>query len=144
MATYTENYNLIMPEENDFYNVENYNENFQMIDDVMATAENELSKLNDKIGTPDDNGNKTVFGLLNSGTSFIKSIQHIIRSTDDSNTVSINTVDPSKCIVIMERLQFPNTKNSSVTYDLEASIFTSTISADGYFASAGFWIIEFC
>ena len=62
MATYTENYNLTLPAENEYYNVEDFNENFETIDTMMAENESVSNEINEKIGTP-ENG-ETVFSLL--------------------------------------------------------------------------------
>lgn len=149
MATYTENYNLIMPEEADNYHVEDFNENFETIDTMMAENEAVSNEINEKIGIP-ENG-ETVFSLLkNSGGSVIKSIQRILYSYSSSNTSvskEINEVNPSKCIVIMERLlDSSSSGTANVNYTLNAT--TLDIShGSGTMSSnlrLGFWIIEFC
>ena len=148
MATYTENYNLTLPAENEYYNVEDFNENFETIDTMMAENEAVSNEINEKIGTP-ENG-ETVFSLLkNSGGSVIKSIQRILYSYSSSNTSvskEINEVNPSKCIVIMERLyDTSNSGTAQVAYTLNAT--TLDIShGSGTMSNSlklGFWIIEF-
>ena len=148
MATYTENYNLAMPEEADFYNVGVFNENFEAIDTVMAETESGINEVNDKIGTTDDKETGSVFGKLNAlqniignGFSIIKSIQHF--TTRESKTFNIQTVNPDKCIVILERLEMPIQRHISLTYTLNATTLVTTFDSDNYGGSAGFWIIEF-
>lgn len=148
MATYTENYNLTMPEEDDCYNVGVFNENFEAIDTALAETESGINEVNDKIGTTDDNETGSVFGKLNAlqntignGFSIVKSIQHFTTGAD--KTFKIQTVDPDKCIVILERLEIPSSKNISVTYKLNATTLETTFDSGNYGGSAGFWIIEF-
>lgn len=147
MATYTDNYNLTMPEEGDYYNVEDFNDNFETIDTLMADTENGIHEVNEKLGTF-ENG-ETVFSLLKNSGSFIKSIQRILYSYNSSNTSvskEISEVVPSKCVVIMERLlDSSNSGTANVNYTLNAT--TLDIShGSGTMSSnlrLGFWIIEF-
>lgn len=148
MATYTEHYNLTMPENDDYYHVEDFNENFETIDSLMAETENGISEVNDKIGTTDDSETGSVFGKLNAlqhvmgnGFSIIKSIQHF--TTGANKTFNIQTVDPDKCIVILERLETPTSRNTSATYKLSATTLETTFDSGNYGGSVGFWIIEF-
>ena len=150
MATYTENYNLAMPEESDHYNVEAFNENFETIDALLAENERVSTEINEKIGTP-ENG-ETIFSLLkNSDISLIKSIQKVkytIAKDTSSGSISITEVNPAKCIVIFERLyDYIATGCTKLDYTLtETSINVSHNShdystiRDNLF---GFWIIEF-
>ena len=151
MATYTENYNLILPEEKDNYNVENFNENFETIDTLMAENEAVSNEINSKIGTPANTG-QTLFSLLennsNSGLTSIKSIQRVTycnetQSADNVN-VSINAVNPANCIVLMEFLCYPQDRNISSNYVLhESAIAVTHNMAVVNSVKLGFWIIEF-
>ena len=60
MATYTENYNLIKPDEEDYYDVADFNENMDTLDSAMAAAEAAAEEVSAKIGTPAESG-QTVF-----------------------------------------------------------------------------------
>lgn len=64
MSTYTENYDLIKPDEEDFYDVQNFNENMDSIDMQMALTEEEIAGVSEKIGTSEDEITNTVFGKL--------------------------------------------------------------------------------
>ena len=150
MATYTENYNLTLPEETDFYNVEDFNENFETIDTLMAENERAATEINEKIGTP-ENG-ETIFSLLkNSDISLIKSIQKVkytIKKDTSSGSISITEVNPAKCIVIFERLyDYIATGCTKLDYTLTAT--SINVSHNSYDFSSirdnlfGFWIIEF-
>ena len=147
MATYTENYEMTLPEREDAFNVQDYNENFETIDTLMAENETTVQEVNEKLGTPDEG--ETVFSLLkNSGRSIVKSIQYKtceLSYTENSITISIETVDPAKCFVIFERLSDSSTNHSSIEYILVASALqvTGSFGSSSYRASYGFWVIEF-
>ena len=148
MATYTEHYGLTLPEEGDCYDVEDFNGNFETIDTLMAETEMGISEVNEKIGTEGDNETNSVFGKLNAlqnvmgnGVSLIKSIQHF--TTGANKTFNIQTVDPDRCIVLIERLEMPASKHISVTYKLNATTLETTYDSGNLGGSAGFWIIEF-
>ena len=147
MATYTENYNLTMPEESDYYNVEDYNENFETIDVLMAENEKATAEINKKIGTPD--AGETVFSLLkNSNVSFIKSIQMVSAShgtsSEKETVLAIETVDPNRCIVIMDRMYDSTNLSVSVNYILtETTLTVKTGSSSVGSIKLQFQIIEF-
>ena len=147
MATYTENYNLTMPEEEDYYNVEDFNENFETIDTLMAENEKATAEINEKIGTP-ENG-ETIFSLLkNSNSSIIKSIQTVSVSHGTINAketvVNINTVTPSKCIVLMDRMEDSTSFDVAVSYTLaESKLTVNTKASSSGVITLQFQIIEF-
>lgn len=70
MATYTENYNLEMPDQNDFYNIDVQNQNMQKIDTALAAAgnnpelEGNVAGLVEKIGTTTDVGGSNTTGSV--------------------------------------------------------------------------------
>ena len=145
MATYTENYDLTLPETEDYFDIADYNSNLETIDTLMAENESVVKEVNEKLGTP--NENETVFSLLRTGSSIIKSIQHVTYtkgSSVGSGTVEIDAVDTTKCIVILERLHDTDTM-SKVIYTLnESSIdITHKDSTVPDNLTLGFWIIEF-
>ena len=148
MATYTENYNLIMPEESDCYNVEPFNENFESIDTLMAENEAISNEINEKIGSPNDSGADTLFGRLGTGSSVIKSIQrktYTVPASTSHNTISINEIDATKSFVIFERLYGSDDYTAEFTYSLTN---TAISVSHGNYGNAGriivgFWIIEF-
>lgn len=131
MATYTENYNLTLPEAEDIYNSEDYNTNFKTLDVVLASMENQIETL---ASTP---------------SSVIKSIQHVthkIPVDTKESTCKISPVDPSKCIVVFERLEDSTTiAAAKIRYTLdESSISLSHDSrSSSYTIVVGFWIAEF-
>lgn len=149
MSTFTENYNLIKPGEQDFYDIQDFNENMDTIDAQMMQAETELNGIGEKIGTPENEGD-TVFSLLsqkNAGTQFIKSIQYTTYTptgnTITTATLNINTVDPAKCVVLFERLYNEEGSIHSVKYTLgENAISLKHTAAKGGF-TVGFWVVEF-
>lgn len=154
MATFTENYNLIKPSEEDYYDVQDFNENMDAIDGQMMETAAEVDGIGNKIGTAADKGTETVFGKLNqissgmTGVQLVKSIQYVTYSPSNgasSGTCSIRTVNPSRCFVIFERLN-DNSDNGTdyVTYDLYADhINVSHLSHSFSSLKLGFWVVEF-
>ena len=70
MSTYTNNYNLLKPDDDDYYDISDFNENMDTIDGQMQLLDLEVSGVSEKIGNPADNGNDTIFGKLNRGDGF--------------------------------------------------------------------------
>lgn len=131
MANYTENYNLIMPAQEDYYDVQEFNDNMEAIDTGMAELDAEVSglgtkldaldtkvttlsgkinALDAKIGTQNDAaGTNTLYGLLKNNTPVFKSWNRYtyINGTDVNASVAIpiTPVDASRSFVIVERLR---------------------------------------
>ena len=130
MSTYTENYSLINPDAEDFYNIEDFNENMDVIDETMTKQAEAMDEVSEKIGNPDDSGNQTIFGKLNnSGGGCIKSIQRVeivLKANGGSNTTNINTVDPAKCLVFLDRLDDETGFDSEISYTLNSTNLTVT------------------
>lgn len=71
MATQTTHYGLIQPEEDDFYDVGDFNENMEAIDQQLflldeqtATIDDNVGAIKALIGTPEDSNENTIFGRL--------------------------------------------------------------------------------
>lgn len=147
MSTFTENYNLIKPDEEDYYDVQDFNENFDTIDTQLAQTAALAEEVGEKIGSPEDTGNNTVFGKLNAGGSLIKSIQTIdmeISFNGNTFTAEINPVNPARCIVIPHRLFDNGAAYFRRTYTLSAnSISVKTENKSNYTAAMRYQIIEF-
>ena len=130
MSTYTENYSLIKPDAEDFYNIDDFNENMDVIDETMTKQAEAMDEVSEKIGNPDDSGNQTIFGKLNSsGGGCIKSIQRVemvIKANGGSNTTNINTVDPAKCLVFLDRLGDETGTSAEISYTLNSNSLTVT------------------
>ena len=154
MSTFTENYNLIKPDTEDYYDVADFNENMDTLDSVMAAAETAMTTvgekvddLSEKIGTPAASG-QTVFSLLAQGSgitfaSLFKSVQRVTIASP-STSVSISTVDPAKCLVFVERLYNNSSVLSYYDFNLEASQITMTeMSGGNKDCRLAFTIIEF-
>ena len=148
MATYTENYDLTLTEPEDVFDIQDFNGNFEAIDTMMAENETVLHDVNEKIGIPD--AGETIFSLLkNNSISLIKSIQTVTASHSTSNekqsTLNIETVDPAKCIVLMDRMQDTTAGSLSISYSLAEtalSVTTGSSSSNGNI-KIRFQIIEF-
>ena len=121
MANYTKNYNLILPEQEDYYDVAQFNSNASAIDTQMAETEQKISGLNtkldnlltkinaldNKLGTAADTGSNTLYGLLNSRKEVFKSWNRYTYTNtggQPSYKIAIKTVNPTRCIVLVERL----------------------------------------
>ena len=155
MAEFTENYNLIKPSAEDYYDVQDFNENMDTLDGVMAEVETAAKEVSEKIGTAEDTGNNTVFGKLNqmatgggSGLTAIKSIQRVtltLATDGGTATQNISTVVPANCIVLMDRLHDGANLEAPISYTLHANHIDVAIS--GYTIDSMtllFQIIEFC
>lgn len=160
MAKYTENFNLIKPEDDEYYDVADFNENMDIIDAELGavTAQANSAEIADKIGQPADTVLNTVFGKLNGfisadgqGVRIIKSIQRVKETVNGHTspvvkTYPINPVDASRSIVIMERMGDGDSTSRSPTVEYTFDNTGITISyyfSPGYSVCLGFWIIEF-
>lgn len=150
MATFTENYNLIKPSEEDYYDVQDFNENMDAIDGQMAEQERQTAAIDEKIGTPTTEGN-TLFSLLEAsdqGNNIIKSIQYVTYQANgyvNEGSISISPVNPSKCFAIFERLRDSTSSGcTGVQYTLLADRIDFTIpSITNQTVWMGFWVLEF-
>ena len=118
MSTFTENYDLIKPDNEDYYDIQDFNENMDAIDAQLAqaeqkvaaiqasiaTAEETLAAINKKLGTPPDG--QSISSLLQNGGSVIRSIQYVVytapKSPSYGGSVTIQTVNLEKTFVITE------------------------------------------
>lgn len=101
MANYTENFNLIKPEDDEYYDVADFNENMDVIDAALTESM----------------GINSVISADGQGVRIIKSIQTVECSSSwggiiDSNnyiTISrpIQTINPARSIVLVHRVQDP-------------------------------------
>lgn len=160
MATFTENYNLIKPSEEDYYDVQDFNENMDAIDGQMAETEQELNgigekinQMDEKLGTTADTGTETIFGRLSGligtdgGIRVVKSIQHIVTEFYPNHggvEEALNEVDPPRCIVIWQRLQDRNNMEGKVVYSLSPTkLNVDLVESSSALIALDFWIIEF-
>lgn len=131
MASFTEHYNLIKPGEADYYDIRDWNENMDSIDEGMAATAAGMEEMNEKLGTAADTGNETIFGKLNrmagntaAGFTGIKSLQRVtlaFSTSKGSAEATINEVDPEKCIVLMDRIYDSSSMEASISYSLTAT-----------------------
>ena len=145
MATYTENYNLIKPDSEDYYDIQDFNDNMDSVDTLLAEAEAATESINEKIGTPTEAG-QTLFSLLQNGSAAgftaIKSLQRVVCPENKNQDFPINTVVPENCLVLSQRLfDASNTGCCSFEYTLTATSLHATCNS---LISVEFWIIEFC
>lgn len=160
MSTFTENYDLIKPDNEDYYDIQDFNENMDTIDAQLAqaeqkvaaiqasiaTAEETLAAINKKLGTPPDG--QSISSLLQNGGSVIRSIQYVVytapKSPSYGGTVTIQTVNLEKTFVITERLNnnFDSLLNFSYTLSSNAITVKHT-GCDVDTVKIGFWVVEF-
>lgn len=141
MSTFTEHYHLIKPGEGDFYDVQDFNENFDQIDARLAQNNATLDGLGDALA-----------GLTQGGgmQGVVKSLQRVkytIKNSTSAGSCPLSPkVVPEKCLVILERLK-DNTNSGCAYIDYELSEGTLNISHSSYSSSpnvvVGFWIVEF-
>ena len=106
MSTFTENYGLIKPGEADYYDIADWNENMDTLDEALAAQDRATAEIGEKMGSPTTEG-ATLFSLLEgNGGGLIKSMQTVDFSFQSDQTVTeeINPVNPAKCFVHMDRL----------------------------------------
>lgn len=152
MATFTENYNLIKPSEEDYYDVQDFNENMDTIDEQMKETETETQSINEKIGVSTDTEGETVFGHLNrieansqKGNHIVKCVQRIRFSAPAHASVTevpITPVDLDRTFVIFEP---PKNTNVTIGYTLNETTLSvnHTSFAEPGGVKANFQIIEF-
>lgn len=147
MSTFTENYDFIKPSVDDPYDIQDFNENMDAIDAQMAEQETAAEQINEKIGNPTDMGNTTVFGLLKNGGSVVKSIQRVFYTPAQGQLtaeIDIDSVNPAKCLVLLERLKDTTGKLHYITYTLqETKLSIQNDYQNEGLLKYGFWIIEF-
>lgn len=148
MATYTENYSLLKPGDEDFYNVEDFNENMDTIDALLAENETAVNGIDAKIGNPGDAGTSTLFGAVanaSGGGSAIKKIKHfkVSASSHSKKEFSLGGVNINKTIVFVERLAGSSNYLAEVDYSLTSSSLNVEVSSNGVEFTIGFWVIEF-
>ncbi|MGN0135422.1 hypothetical protein [Anaerotignum sp.] len=149
MSTFTEHYNLIKPGTADYYDIADWNENMDAIDEQLAAAESAAAEISEKIGTPAEEG-QTLFGLLQN-TGLIKSIQKgriTLNSKSDSGSIELQTVDPAKCFVSMLRLRDGSNLAGMIDYTLRADgidvTIQSNLTSGTTYTDLEFWVVEFC
>ena len=160
MSTFTENYDFIKPDNEDYYDIQDFNENMDAIDAQLAqaeqkvaaiqasiaTAEETLAAINKKLGTPPDG--QSISSLLQNGGSVIRSIQYVVytapKSPSYGGTVTIQTVNLEKTFVITERLNnnFDSLINFSYTLSSNAITVKHT-GCDVDTVKIGFCVVEF-
>ena len=160
MSTFTENYDFIKPDNQDYYDIQDFNENMDAIDAQLAqaeqkvaaiqasiaTAEETLAAINKKLGTPPDG--QSISSLLQNGGSVIRSIQYVVytapKSPSYGGSVTIQTVNLEKTFVITERLNnnFDSLINFSYTLSSNAITVKHT-GCDVDTVKIGFWVVEF-
>ena len=160
MSTFTENYDFIKPDNEDYYDIQDFNENMDAIDAQLAqaeqkaaaiqasiaTAEESLAAINKKLGTPPDG--QSISSLLQNGGSVIRSIQYVVyaapKTPSYGGTLTIQEVAPEKTFVITERLNNISDSLVSFSYTLSSNAITiKHTSCNVDVVIIGFWVVEF-
>ena len=156
MSTFTENYDFIKPDNEDYYDIQDFNENMDAIDAQLAqaeqkaaaiqasiaTAEESLAAINKKLGTPPDG--QSISSLLQNGGSVQYVVYTAPKSPSYGGTVTIQTVNLEKTFIITERLNnnFDSLLNFSYTLSSNAITVKHT-GCDVDTVKIGFWVVEF-
>ena len=145
MSTFTENYDFIKPDNEDYYDIQDFNENMDAIDAQLAqaeqkaaaiqasiaTAEESLAAINKKLGTPPDG--QSISSLLQNGGSVIRSIQYVVyaapKTPSYGGTLTIQEVAPEKTFVITERLNNISDSLINFSYTLSSNAIPLSIPA---------------
>lgn len=160
MSTFTENYDFIKPDNEDYYDIQDFNENMDAIDAQLAqaeqkaaaiqasiaTAEETLAAINKKLGTPPDG--QSISSLLQNGGSVIRSIQYVVyaapKTPSYGGTLTIQEVTPEKTFVITERLNNISDSLINFSYTLSSNAITvKHTGCDVDTVKVGFWVVEF-
>lgn len=160
MSTFTENYDFIKPDNEDYYDIQDFNENMDAIDAQLAqaeqkaaaiqasiaTAEESLAAINKKLGTPPDG--QSISSLLQNGGSVIRSIQYVVyaapKTPSYGGTLTIQEVTPEKTFVIAERLNNASDSLINFSYTLSSNAITiKHIGCNVDVVKIGFWVVEF-
>jgi len=144
MATYTENYNMILPEAEDAYDVEDYNENFRAIDGAFSSLEDTLEEISSAVSAMESR----IDALAEKPSSVIKSIQSftLSKTITDANAVThpIDPVDPTRCIVLMDYFYDKSSGQADISYTLtENSLVLGTNGTVNGPVTLRFQIVEF-
>lgn len=148
MSTFTENYGLIKPGEADYYDIADWNENMDTLDEALAAQDRTTAEIGEKMGSPTTEG-ATLFSLLEgNGGGLIKSMQTVDFSFQSDQTVTeeINPVNPAKCFVHMERIFDPTGYEAKLLYTLtenSISIIPTSSTINPVEMYVRFQIIEF-
>ena len=158
MSTFTENYDFIKPDNEDYYDIQDFNENMDAIDAQLAqaeqkaaaiqasiaTAEESLAAINKKLGTPPDG--QSISSLLQNGGSVIRSIQYVVyaapKTPSYGGTLTIQEVAPEKTFVITERLNNISDSLINFSYTLSSNAIKHT-GCNVDVVKIGFWVVEF-
>lgn len=150
MSTFTENYNLIKPSEEDYYDVQDFNENMDSIDAQLAETEGEVAGIQGKIGSYGDTAPETIFGQfhrMSGNVSTVKSIHHHIYCNVDSTSfchIPLGSVNPERCVVFWQHLKYaPDWLEFSYTVETDNLHVTHPSYAADDVMKVDFWVIEF-
>lgn len=157
MTAFTEHYELLKPSTEDYYDIQDFNENMDTLDTALHEQALETTGIGEKLGTAADGGNDTIFGKLNglasllgTGIQLVKSIQRVTYDVPPNQGNGIcklsTTVNPERCIVLMERL-WDDTADGCAWVDYTLSATELSLSHGRYSVdpgvSMGYWIVEF-
>lgn len=149
MSTFTEHYNLILPSTEDYYDIQDFNENTEALDGLlyeqeqaMAGVKETAEEISQKIGSPEDEGEDTLFGVLANQSStepiLVPSdtvqrvlLQNITVPYNNFNILLLNFIAPKDGIVCIDYTMTggPFSTNNSTAFhrlsgDMDANSFT--------------------
>lgn len=145
MSTTTENYGLKKPEQEDFYNIDDFNENADIIDTQLKTLSDEVKKaaqndevtqVNQKVGSTADSGGSStagsIFAKLNKVISDIAThmgrwtstragyIDTINTNTTNAKNYTVTNNTANKTGVLSQKLSYLINLLENGTYGLSA------------------------
>lgn len=135
MATFTENYGLRKPGQEDFYNIADFNGNMDAIDGALARNDAETARLG---------------ALLEKGSGGIKSLQSCriaIGSHNGSAAKTLRKTEKEKSLVLLQRLLDQSAMFTKVDYQFDGETLTVSTANDSSSKCSlllEFWVVEFC
>lgn len=111
MSTFTEHYSLIMPSQEDYYDVQDFNENTEALDGLLYEQETAIANVGEKvdgvaekIGSPGDEGEDTLFGALGKKGSeiFYRPSANVRKSLEPRNLVNSPSTEKSDNLKLMD------------------------------------------
>lgn len=165
MATYTPNYRLKKPAQEDFFDVQDANGNMDTLDTQLYSLATALGKAADKptldalvnlIGRTNNTGGTTNAGTVMAKLNAIQTlfstlpkgvVKSIQRGTTKETTVTIYKVDPAKCFVILNNSVL-KTNSGMVSGTILSSLSSTRLSiyvnsAEGEKRTTSWQVIEF-
>lgn len=95
MATYTDKYTLVKPDEEDYYSIDDFNSNMDIIDDQLAEFEEKMEDIDTSVGSLNTRMDE-INSSVGSGNEGIENVQTTVDGIDTNISSLKTTVDTIK------------------------------------------------